>query len=391
MIVFQRLKILFLLTILLLLGTTSAFATEFAVGTCKPSLSSFSSISAAVSTVPPGSTVLVCPGTYAEQVTISQPLTLEGIAIGNSDQVIIAVPSTGLSPNAMGLGGTSVAAQVLVTAGPVNITNITVDGTGNTVDTFLTSLAGIFYDSGSSGVLNQVVARDQADLASPSVPGTGVGIWVQNGNTTSESVTIENCSVHDFNSMGIFVETNQSPSTLNATVRGNSVDATNATASVFGIAILSGGVITNNTITGPGAGSFNAQGLTGQNGSFTASINVITNWESAIVDFNAGTYTNNTIRETSVGFAFNTSGATVNSNTIAHVAISGIEFNCNTGTVRGNTIDDAGTGLNDVPGSQNSTNNFFNVVTIRNDGCSDASSGLSKGAAAHTPKRVPRT
>jgi hypothetical protein len=109
------------------------------------------------------------------------------------------------------------------------------------------------------------------------------------------------------------------------------------------------------------------------------------------VDFNAGTYTNNTIRETSVGFAFNTSGATVNSNTIAHVAISGIEFNCNTGTVRGNTIDDAETGLNDVPGSQNSTNNFFNVVTIRNDGCSDASSGLSKGAAAHTPKRVPRT
>jgi hypothetical protein len=41
--------------------------------------------------------VLVCPGTYPEQVTISQPLTLQGITSANSAQAVIAVPGGGMS------------------------------------------------------------------------------------------------------------------------------------------------------------------------------------------------------------------------------------------------------------------------------------------------------
>jgi hypothetical protein len=44
----------------------------------------FTTISAAVIGVPAGSKIQVCPGTYPEQVTISQPLTLEGISSGNA-------------------------------------------------------------------------------------------------------------------------------------------------------------------------------------------------------------------------------------------------------------------------------------------------------------------
>jgi pectin methylesterase-like acyl-CoA thioesterase len=47
-------------------------ATTFVVGNCKPG-SNFSNISSAVSTVPAGSIVLVCPGTYKEQVRITKP------------------------------------------------------------------------------------------------------------------------------------------------------------------------------------------------------------------------------------------------------------------------------------------------------------------------------
>jgi len=108
-----------------------AVAHSFAVGSCAPRLQSFATISAAVSSVPPGSTIFVCPGTYPEQVTITQPLTLQGIASSNQDQAVIAVPVAGLTENITSIFGQTVAAQVLVQGvGPVRIINITVDGAG---------------------------------------------------------------------------------------------------------------------------------------------------------------------------------------------------------------------------------------------------------------------
>jgi hypothetical protein len=58
----------------------------------------FPSIQYAVNHVPAGATINVCPGTYYEQVTISQPLTLKAVTFNNSPQVVIAVPSDGLAP-----------------------------------------------------------------------------------------------------------------------------------------------------------------------------------------------------------------------------------------------------------------------------------------------------
>src|SRR2546427_6153109 len=73
------------------------FAVTVVVGpsTCQPSFVHFSSIQTAVSSVPPGATVLVCPGTYGEQVHITQPLTLRGIMNGNLDQAGILPPGSG--------------------------------------------------------------------------------------------------------------------------------------------------------------------------------------------------------------------------------------------------------------------------------------------------------
>src|ERR1700684_2936226 len=125
-IVMKRLRILFLFTAVLLFGTHYTLAANFGVGTCEPNLVSFSTISAAVAAVPAGSIIEVCPGLYPEQVNISKALTLEGITSGSSDQAIIAVPAAGLVLDASGF-----AVQVEVTAGPVNITNMTVDAFGN--------------------------------------------------------------------------------------------------------------------------------------------------------------------------------------------------------------------------------------------------------------------
>jgi hypothetical protein len=154
----SRPRVLFSLAMGLLLAASPMLASTFAVGTCKPSLPSYTTISVAVSGVPPGSTVLVCPGTYPEQVTIAQPLTLKGISSGNSGQAVITVPGSGLAVVTDGFGN-SIAPLVHVTAGPVNISDITVDGTGSNV-TFPPWLAGILYDSGSSGTVNEITARN---------------------------------------------------------------------------------------------------------------------------------------------------------------------------------------------------------------------------------------
>ena len=49
----------------------------------------FSTISAAVAAANPGATIVVCPGTYVEDVTVEKPLTIVGsaatVAPGSSD------------------------------------------------------------------------------------------------------------------------------------------------------------------------------------------------------------------------------------------------------------------------------------------------------------------
>src|SRR5271165_3070187 len=112
------------------LSATAFAGTKYAVGTCQPKLTFYNTIQEAVSSVPSGSTIEVCPGTYFEQVYITQPLTLEGVASGSGDQAVVALP---LPPNAVisvndpNFGFVCYQIHVQST-GPVNISNLAVDG-----------------------------------------------------------------------------------------------------------------------------------------------------------------------------------------------------------------------------------------------------------------------
>ena len=110
-------------------------AATYQVGGCKPKLVNFKTISAAVAGVPAGSTIDVCPGVYPEQVTITQPLTLQGVSSGNANRAVITINRNAiLTPNVTTIEGYTLYAQVLVQnvnpPGTVNITGITVDGSG---------------------------------------------------------------------------------------------------------------------------------------------------------------------------------------------------------------------------------------------------------------------
>lgn len=330
------------------------------VGSCKPTLPSFTTISAALAATPAPNIVIVCPGTYPEQVVITQPVTLEGVSSANSNQPIIAVPSGGAVANASVFDSfgdlTPAAAQLWVNnaAGPVTVTDITIDGSGNGVPQG-TSIIGILYQN-SPGTINRVATRNQFATSIAQ----GVGIWLE-GGASNPTVTVENSSIHDFDRWGIKVNGVQGPSQLTATINANDVDPKTGSFAV-GISTFFGTTfaITGNFVTGA---------FTGIEGVSTGSIanNILINNSTGIatdVD-NVVSITGNKIRDGGSGILLQAAGSPIKSNTITHTSV-GIEFNCFADTnVHSNTISDSGTAVDNIPSGTATSNSYFNVATIR--------------------------
>lgn len=274
--------ILFLLVVAFMAAPRAAQAGTFQVGGCLK-VANFLTIQTAVNAVPPGSTIFVCPGIYREQVTISQPLILRGTTFNNQDRPIIALPPNGPVVNVTSAvyPAFSFAAQVLVQnvspAGAVTLLDLTVDGNGAPQNclTSAVGLAGIFFASGTSGSIDGVTTRNQAN------GGCGFGIFAENGGPTAQKIGIGNDSVHDFDYFGVFAASNQNPSTLAVNIEKSSI------SSVIGVGIYTAGV------TG------------------TVTSNVVTNVANGIED---------------TEFFFQPPGITISSNVIANVLGNGIQL-----------------------------------------------------------------
>ncbi|MGB9233831.1 MAG: NosD domain-containing protein [Terriglobales bacterium] len=364
----------FALLALILLVAQPLLAKTYYVGSCKTG--AYSTIGAAVAAVPAGSIVDVCPGTYPEQVVISQPLTLQGYASGGSSQAIIAMPGAGLTTTTSIIFGT-VAAQVEVNAGPVNITGITVDGNAaNSICPGVQDI-GVFYGSGASGTVNEVQTQFQ------DCNGLGVGIWAENGNQAETTVTIENSNTTLASYAGIYL----AGSTLKATVKNNYI----VQNSSYGIA---GNHITGSTISGnvvyansansgidlSGASTATGNVITGGNAGIllgdgpTVSGNTITGAGGGIWLDGVATVTSNHISNSTFGILTAVSGSTIQNNFMSQVEI-GIEFFCSTATVTGNTVGGPGdmgpgVGFDEFTGTSTGNNKFYNVATFTTAGCS---------------------
>ena len=86
-----------LITTLIVVLAIPAMSQTLVVGTCKKASHNYATIQSAVNAAPEDATVLVCPGTYAEQVVITTPLTLKGISVPPLNNPIIAGPSGGVA------------------------------------------------------------------------------------------------------------------------------------------------------------------------------------------------------------------------------------------------------------------------------------------------------
>jgi hypothetical protein len=368
---------LFLLAAISLIAVQPLLASNVQVGTCKGKLKSYATISDALSAVPSASTIYVCAGTYPEQVTMTQAGNLIGVPDGTANQVVITVPSGGLLANVSSMFGESVAAQVSVEgAGPVNISNITVDGTGGDLGcNSNTWVAGIFYGSISSGTVNRVRASNQTDTA------CGVAIWAENSDASNQSVTIENSTVYNADAAGIFVGSGASPTltvnvnnnvvnvgsesegidaqSVNGTVRGN--DVMNAAAGIFDVAPALN--VTGNTFLTNGYGIFLVSG---------------------------GMANNNRVAESNVGVLLGADGATLSNNSIISSAGPAVEMGCYNASVSGNLINDAEIGIDQVPLSGIGQNAIANTGATTTSGCASALVAVhairgNSAAQWHTP------
>lgn len=312
----------------------SLMAKTVAVGpaTCQPSSQHYPTIQMAVSSVPLNTIILVCPGNYPEQVTITQPLTLEGVTDGTGNAAVITVPAAGLVQNGTSVSFGAVAMQLLVenTLG-VTIKDLIVDGTGAACP------AGFVYPNRDAGIGILNVGSPNDGTAAAKIE----NVVVRNEQACSGDgiladtayATITGSEIHDINQTAI--------DAYNAeySITGNSIQRANA----YGIVLVndaSGTVVSGNNVSD----SFNG---------------ILTNTA------NAATITNNTVLNSSyvglwVYFAYH---QTVTQNVVSNASWNLVVEGGLDDTVQGNKLSNAfyDTVLDEISfGGNNITKNTVN-------------------------------
>jgi parallel beta-helix repeat protein len=364
-----------------------AATVTYIVGTCK-SGTQFSTIQSALDASPAPDTVEVCPGQYAEQVTITHPVTLEGIDEGNGALAQIILPD-GYTVNATISGEQPVTAQVYVndvSGGSVNLTKLQVNGEGFGVANSAAYIVGVLYE-GSSGTINQVITSSQNDNSGSDV--FGFGMFIQ-GGSSKPSVTVENSSVHDFTQAGIFATGTTTAADLTVTIKNNVISSASrstynlvveegsdptvsgnvVSGGLYGIFIVSTeGSITGNTVLGSDVGI-----ELGVDGTSVTSNNIYGTIQDGI-DVSPSTLKVSKVENNKI--------KTVNQPGSLDVTGTGIELNCNnisSSLVNSNTLMDANYGYGDAPAGFSGSNTYVGVVSEIATCANDAAS--RKGSAA---------
>ncbi len=389
-----------LLMAVVLVGLSSlAFSSTVAVGTCT-ALPFYSSIQTAVNSVPAGSTIKICPGTYGEQVLITKKLTLIGVAAnglsagtaaGQNNPTIVS-PAGGVAVNANDLYDNSgIAAQIAVVTPSgvspivVSISNITVDGSNNQIAGCAPDLVGIYYQN-ASGTINHVVTRFQELPSGLGGCQSGLGVFVESGYSSGGTsvTTIENSSVHDYQKNGITADGSGTVSTIT----GNFVVGQGATPVIAqnGIQVSDGanGSVKNNTVTDDvyvnpeGGPYYSASGILLYDSGGTAvsnltvSENTVSNTQGGIVTYgdSLGTADYNTI----------TSNKVTTTPAAGPYLLDGIDLCSNHNTATSNTVlNSSGSGIHIDSQCTESTGPSGNNTTVSTSTVNEACAGVLTG------------
>jgi len=420
-----RAFVIFTASLFVCLLGKAAQAGTIAVGTCKSGIKSYPTIQQAVNAAPAGTTIDVCPGTYAEQVTISTNLTITGVLAGTADASTIVPPSGGLVANTTDPAfGTPVAAQILVVspATTVTISHLTIDGIGNGVTGCASLMIVGLYFQNVSGTINQNALRNQAQANAAQDCQNGMGIYVESGDGGTSTVTISNNTVHGYQQNGITANGyGDGTAGPGATIQSNSVIGVGSTSvgSENGIQIGLGatGKVTGNTAiddlnaidTVNDSGDASAGILVFASTGITVSGNTIGSTQFGIVTESAGagfladttSVTGNKIIGTQIfdGIDLCSNGNTVTGNEISSSTEAGIHLDSscastgNSNTVNTNTINEACAGIladSGTSGNTTTPNTMFNVINsvLAGNNCTTLQTeGTDAKRALRTAKR----
>jgi hypothetical protein len=139
----------------------------------------YQTINAALAASKPGDTIQVCPGTYAEQVVLTEAVTLNGVSFGTAQPIIkpTSVPTTRPSL----LGDNPVAAAIIVDGNSVRISHLVIDLSNVNVASCVPFLAGVYLRA-TSGFIDTVTIQNVRVAGDPTC-NSGVGLYIESGQT----------------------------------------------------------------------------------------------------------------------------------------------------------------------------------------------------------------
>jgi hypothetical protein len=306
----------------------------------------FNSIQAAVNAAKPGDTINVCAGTYHEQVTVNKKLNIQGFDVNGMNQAIIM--PTGVVANSTSTAtGNPIAAIVLVdSTNGVNLSNLTIDGSGNAINGCAPNLVGVYYRN-SSGMADSLAVRNIKLGSGLEGCQSGLGIFVQSGSGNQSKVTVSNCSVHDYQKNGITAN----EVGTNANIKGNDVGGLGATPNIAqnGIQVADGAVGTVdsnfviNHIYSP---------CTDANNCGAVSTNIL------VADSNGVNVTDNTVGNAQVNIYYQGNNGHVNNNMVFQGRVfDGIDLVGDMNSANNNSIFDSDSEGVYILGNKNQANN----------------------------------
>jgi nitrous oxidase accessory protein NosD len=321
---------------------------------CVTATTHYTTIQAAVSAATSGATIQVCPANYAEQVTITTPLTLKGVTntTGNTGAAVVTIPNNTFS---------GAYAQIVIDATGVTLTNIGVDGTNTLSSCSSETLTGILFDSGSSGTLKDVALRNQ-NISNGSGGYCGTGTPISANSATS--VTITDSSVRNYDATGISLT-----ATSTATVKTTTVAPVNNPNTNCIYASAPTLVVSNNSVADCAVGVYVTSTVQGTVSSNTVHGGV--NGVTGIFCFpvcTGLTVSGNLVFDTHNGLSIKTSdevgGVTFENNSINGTTNAIYLFLQPSNTVSNNTITDAQVGVYGASGNTLSGNTYRTVTTL---------------------------
>jgi len=329
----------------------------------------FAKIQDAVNAASAGDSIQICPGTYAEQVSVTKPLQLNG----NNGAIIrpsnVAANSTGVA------SGQPIAAIVIVQdTTDVTIRDVIVDGSDNGISQCAPDLIGVFYRN-ASGELSHVAVRNVKLGSSLNGCQSGSAILVQSGGGTSSVVAIEKSSIHDYQKNGITANETGTQVTIEGNVVTGLGPTAGATQNGIQIGFGAAGSIQHNTVANHissaciSLASCNSSAddiLVFQSDGVTVDHNALGISQTGIVIVgNHAEVFDNDVFDTKIfdGLALIGNQSTAELNRITDSEQAGVLISGNGNVVQKNTINESAVGILKTPGSVGNgiaNNSYFN-------------------------------